>query len=190
MRKETVIASIYSRRLNGSILTGCSCSGYRKLQNRMKYYCTSITYAVILFVTNIRSNTFRKHFSQHRFATFFGQYFLLLSEVHNIQYTLKIDNKQYQDIKLQNIARCVCLCGAVICPDYQLRYVRVPIWESKFYCRNRQEQCFPNNFAREPLLVSKNNQESSHPCSRKYRLSGRELSNIQFLLNSYLILDS
>ena len=34
-------------------------------------------------------------------------------------------------------------------------------------------QCFPNPFARGSLLVSKNNHGTSHPCSRKYRMSGR-----------------
>jgi len=47
---ETVITFIYSRRPNGSMLTGRSSSGYRKLQKRMKYYYTFVTYEVILFV--------------------------------------------------------------------------------------------------------------------------------------------
>jgi hypothetical protein len=51
MRKETVITFIYSRRLNGSMLTGCSSSGYRKLKNKMKYYYTFLTYGVVLFVS-------------------------------------------------------------------------------------------------------------------------------------------
>jgi len=33
-------------------------------------------------------------------------------------------------------------------------------------------QCFPNFFARGPLLASKNKHGSSHPCSRKCKMSG------------------
>ena len=51
MRKETVITFIYSIRLNGILLTGCSSSGHRKLQNKMKYYYTFLTHAVIIFVS-------------------------------------------------------------------------------------------------------------------------------------------
>jgi len=49
---------------------------------------------ILLHLHNIWSNTFRKHFSRHRFATFFGQYLSQLSEVHSFQYIRKIDNKQ------------------------------------------------------------------------------------------------
>jgi len=48
---KTVITFIYSRRPNVSMLTGRSSSGYRKLQNRIKYYYAFIIYAVILFVS-------------------------------------------------------------------------------------------------------------------------------------------
>jgi hypothetical protein len=34
------------------------------------------------------------------------------------------------------------------------------------------DHCFPNAFARGPLLASKINYGSSHPCSRYYRGSG------------------
>jgi len=37
------------------------------------------------------------------------------------------------------------------------------------HTNNIPPQCFPNLFARRPLLASKNNQGSSHPYSRKYR---------------------
>ena len=40
-------------------------------------------------------------------------------------------------------------------------------------------QRFPNLFARGPLLASKNNRESSQPFSRKYRVSGRQVSNLK-----------
>ena len=135
--------------------TGCSSSGYRKVQNRMKYYYMFQTYAVIHFV-----RIFYMIDSLHVSASIFHNY----QKFRNIQYVLKIDNKQFQDIKLQKKSQGLCLCGATVCPDYQLCYTRVPIWESTFYSRNSQDQSFPNVFARGPLLASKNNQGSSHPC--------------------------
>jgi len=69
MSKETVITFIYGRRLNSSMLTGCSSSVYLKLQNRMKYYYTFLTYAVILFV-----NIFHVIDSLHFSANIFHKY--------------------------------------------------------------------------------------------------------------------
>ena len=42
----------------------------------------------------------------------------------------------------------------------------------KHYPHYSSKQYFPHFFAREPLLASKNNYGSSHPCSRTYRVSG------------------
>ena len=61
---------------------------------------------------------------------------------------------------------------------------------SPIIVRNTQHQlkflqkCFPNSFARGPRLVSKNNHGSSHPWSRKYRVSRWQVSKIKHL---YLI---
>jgi len=43
------------------------------------------------------------------------------------------------------------------------------------------EQCFPNVFVRGPITASKNNQGPSYPCSRKYRMSGRQICKIKNL---------
>jgi hypothetical protein len=42
-------------------------------------------------------------------------------------------------------------------------------------------QCFPNFSAGRLLLALKNNQESSHPCSHKYRMSRWQVSKIKNL---------
>jgi hypothetical protein len=91
MRKETVITFIYCRRLNGSM--------FLRLPKAAKQN------EILLHVPKVCSNNFRKHFSRSRFATCFSQYLSQLSEVQNIQYILKIENEQYQNIKPQNIKR-------------------------------------------------------------------------------------
>ena len=51
---------------------------------------------------------------------------------------------------------------------------RVPLEYKPNYvlCFCSQDQVFPNLFGRGPLLASQNNHGSSHPCSRKYKVSG------------------
>jgi len=39
------------------------------------------------------------------------------------------------------------------------------------------QQCFPNLFACNPLLLSKNNHGLSHPCSRKYSVHMKGIQN-------------
>jgi hypothetical protein len=54
-----------------------------------------------------------------------------------------------------------------------LLIVSIPLFNKQLtYSFNIQMQCFPNLFAHGPLLASKNNHGSSHPCSCKYRMSG------------------
>jgi hypothetical protein len=62
-------------------------------------------------------------------------------------------------------------------PFYSTLYIKYSWWNRIF-----ARAAFPSFFfARDPFLASKNNHVSSHPCSRKYRVSGWYLPRIKNL---------